>query len=89
MHQNKKVIRFESKRSQNEEKLKKTYFLYCSFLDSPLPLHFKNDLESLRRCSYNILNHPKWRRIEKDLPKCSTISISRRSLMSWFTLVLS
>jgi hypothetical protein len=52
--------------------LEKTYFLYC-FLGAPLALHFKDDLQSLRRRSYNILNHSKWRRIEKDLPKCSVI----------------
>jgi hypothetical protein len=60
---------------QNEKnhvlQFEKTY--YCSSLASPLALHFKDDLQSLRRRSYNILNHSKWRRIEKDLPKCSVI----------------
>ncbi len=49
---NKKIMSFESKRGQNEEKwknnaicnLKKTYFLYYSFLASYLALHFKDDL---------------------------------------------
>jgi hypothetical protein len=39
-------------RGQNEEKwkekthfaIKKTYFIYCSFLAGPLALHFKDDL---------------------------------------------
>jgi hypothetical protein len=47
----------------------KMYFLYCSFLAAALALHFKDDLKSLRRRSYNILNHSKWRRIEEVLPK--------------------
>jgi hypothetical protein len=51
--ESKKVMRFESRRGQNEEKWKKkrssqfekTYFLYCSsFLGGPLALHFKDDL---------------------------------------------
>jgi hypothetical protein len=53
------------------------YFLYCSFVAGSLAFHFKDDSWSLRRHSYNILNHSKWRRIEKDLPKCS--------VMGWFT----
>ncbi len=53
--------------------LKKRLFFYCSFLAAPLALHFKDDLESLKRCFYNIFNHSKWRRIEKDLPECSVI----------------
>jgi hypothetical protein len=69
---------------KNEKKrvfcnLKKTYFLYSSFVARPLALHFKVDLCSLRRCSYNILNHSKWRTIEKELPKCSVIG--RQSVM--------
>jgi hypothetical protein len=56
-------MKFGSKRGQNEEKcalqFEKTYFLYCSFLAGLLALHFKDDLESLRRHSYNILNHSK------------------------------
>jgi hypothetical protein len=35
----------------------KTYFLNCSFLAVPWGLHFKDDLQSLRSRSYNILNH--------------------------------
>jgi hypothetical protein len=74
---------FERRRGQNEKNEKKkhvlqfekTNFLYCSMLaEDPLALHFKDDLWSLRRCSNNILDHSKWRRIEKDLPKCSVIS---------------
>jgi len=38
-------------------------------------VHFKDDLESLRRRFYNILNHSKWRKIEKDMPKCSVIRL--------------
>jgi hypothetical protein len=49
-------MRFESRRGQNEEFFKKKhvlqfekmYFLYISFLASPLALHFKDDLLSLR-----------------------------------------
>jgi hypothetical protein len=44
---NKKVMRFESRRGQNEKKrslqFEKTYFLYYSFLAGPLALHFKDD----------------------------------------------
>jgi hypothetical protein len=69
---------------KNEKKrvlqFKKMYCLCCSFLAGSLALHFKNDLQSLRRLSYNIVNHSKWRRLEKDLPKCSIIG--RRSMMS-------
>jgi hypothetical protein len=43
--------------------LKKTYFLYYSFLPRPLTLHFKDDLESLRRCSYDILNGEEFRKM--------------------------
>jgi hypothetical protein len=64
----------------NEKKLllqfDKTYFLYCSFLTALLAFHFKGELYSLKRRSCNILNHSKWRRIEKDLPKCPVIGIS-------------
>jgi hypothetical protein len=49
----------------------KAYFLYCS-----LGFPFKDDLYRLRRRSYNILNHSKWRRIEKDLAKRPVIGIS-------------
>ncbi len=70
-------MRFESRRGQNEKncvlQFEKMYFLYCYLLAGLLVLHCKDDLQSLRRCSYNILNHSKWRRIEKDLPKCSVI----------------
>jgi len=41
-------------------------------------------LYSLQRCSYNISNHSKWRRIEKDLPKC--LVIGRQSMMGQYTL---
>jgi hypothetical protein len=60
-------MRFESRRVQNGKKrslqFEKTYFLYYSFLAGALALHFKDDLWSLRRRSYDILNHSKWRRI--------------------------
>jgi hypothetical protein len=48
-----------------------------------LALHFKDDLYSLRRRSYK--NHSKWRKFEKDLPKCSVIG--RRLVMGQFTLI--
>ncbi len=38
----------------------------------------------MRRHTYNILNHSKWRRIEKELSKCSVIG--RRLMMGQFTL---
>jgi hypothetical protein len=48
---NKKMVRFESRMGQTEEKWKRTrftirkkYFLYCSFLAGLLALHFKDDL---------------------------------------------
>jgi hypothetical protein len=60
---------------------KKTYFsLLLFFWACPCALHLKDHLQSLRRRSYNILNHSKWRRIEKDLSKCSVIG--KRSMMS-------
>jgi hypothetical protein len=37
----------------------------------------------LRRRSYNILNHSKSRKIEKNLPKCSVIG--KLLMMGWFT----
>jgi hypothetical protein len=40
-----------------------------------LALHSKDDLQSLTRLSYNIFNHSKWRRIEKDLGKCLIIGM--------------
>jgi hypothetical protein len=58
--------------------LKKCIFFTALLLAVPLALHYKGDLQSLRRHSYNILNHSKWRRIEKDLPKYSVISSSVR-----------
>jgi hypothetical protein len=67
--------------------LKNTYFLYSSFVAGPLALHFKGDLYSMRRHSYNnILNHSKWRTIEKDLPKC--LVLGRRLMMGLIYLVL-
>jgi hypothetical protein len=48
-------------------------FSLLLFLATPLALHLNDDLLSLRRSSYNILNHSKWRSIEKDLSKCSMI----------------
>jgi len=47
----------------------KRIFFNCSFLAAPLALHFQDDLYSLRRRSYNILNNSRWRTIDKDLPK--------------------
>jgi hypothetical protein len=48
---------------KNEKKkdlqFEKTCVLYSPFLANLLALHFKDDLESLRRYSYNILNHSK------------------------------
>jgi len=45
---NKKVMRSESKRGQNEEKCnlqyRKRFFFNYSFLAGPLPLHFEDDL---------------------------------------------
>jgi hypothetical protein len=88
-------MRFESRKGQNEEKWKKKNAFYnwkkrifftALFLHGSLALHLKYDSWSLRRCSYNILNHSKWRRIDKDLPKCSIIG--RQSAMGWFTLHL-
>jgi hypothetical protein len=39
---------FESKRGQNENncilQFEKMFFFYCSFLNGPLTLHFKDDL---------------------------------------------
>jgi hypothetical protein len=54
--------------------IQKMFFSLLLFLAAPLALHLKDDLSSLRRRSYNILNHSKWRRIEKDLPKYLVIS---------------
>jgi len=54
---NTKIMRFESRRGQNEV-LKKKHLLqsekknYSNLLASPLALHFKDDLQSLKRCSY-------------------------------------
>jgi hypothetical protein len=45
---------------------KKVFFLLRLFGCS-----FGFAFQSLRMHSYNNLNHSKWRRIEKDLPKCS------------------
>jgi hypothetical protein len=60
------------------------FFFYYYFLASPLALHFKDDLYSLRRCSYNVTNQSKWRRIDKDVPKC--LVISRQLMMDQYTL---
>jgi hypothetical protein len=57
-------MRFENRRGQNEKKMHFTvqnqYFLYSSFSADLLASHFKDDLQSLRRRSYNILNHSNW-----------------------------
>jgi hypothetical protein len=49
------------KMKKNEKKkhfaLKKTYFPYFLVWTGHLALHFKDGLDSLRRRSYNILNH--------------------------------
>jgi hypothetical protein len=39
-------MRFESRRVQNEKKMKKTHFAICKnvFFGYPLALHFKDDL---------------------------------------------
>jgi hypothetical protein len=73
------------------KKIKKTGFAIPKniislllFLAGPLAFHFKEDMYSLRRCSYESLNRAKWRRIEKDLPNCSVIG--RRSVMGRSTL---
>ncbi len=63
----------------------KIHFFCYSFLAGPLALHFKDNLQSLKRCSYNILNRSKWRRIEKDLLKC--LVIGKQLLMGQFTLL--
>jgi hypothetical protein len=59
--------------------VEKTYFLCCYLLAGFLDLHFKDDLYNLRRCSYNILNHSKWRKFEFFLPKC--LKIGKWSMM--------
>jgi hypothetical protein len=41
----------------------------------PLAFHLKDDLQHLKRRSYDILNHSKWTRIEKYLPMCSMIGV--------------
>jgi len=80
-------MRFQSKRGQNEKKCVSQFkkinkieyiyiiiYLFIKFLNaSSLALHFKDDLLSLRRCSYDILNYSKSRRIYKDLAKCLVI----------------
>jgi hypothetical protein len=55
--------------------LKKRIF-FTSYWAALLALYFKDDLVSLRRFSYNIINDSKWRRIKKDLPKCLMIDVS-------------
>jgi hypothetical protein len=41
------------------------------------PLEFEPlSVQSWAGLPYNILNHSKWRRIEKDLPKCLVIGVS-------------
>ncbi len=67
-------MKAKKKKKKHDLQFEKKYSLYCSFLAVvPLALHYKDDLQSLIRCSSNILNRSKWRRIEKDLPKCSVI----------------
>ncbi len=68
---------------QNEDKWKKrrfaiwqSIFSLLLFFDCSLGFPFIDDLYRLRRRSYNILNHSKWRRIEKDLAKCPVIGIT-------------
>jgi len=59
-------MRFESRRGQNEKKhilqFEKMYYLCSFFLAGPMTLRLKDDLQSLKKCFYNILNHSKWRR---------------------------
>jgi hypothetical protein len=39
--------------------MKKPNFFTALFWDAPLASYFKDDLYSLRRCSYDIFNHSK------------------------------
>jgi hypothetical protein len=77
-----KLLNLKKEREQEDVKMKtnekkgvlqfdKAYFLNCS-----LGFPSEDDLYRLRRGFYNILNHSKWRTIEKDLAKCLVIGIS-------------
>jgi hypothetical protein len=75
-------------------KWKKTHFAIwkkCIFFTSILWLVLRLCISKMifrawKGAPYNILNHSKWRRIEKDLPKCSIIS--KRSMMGWSTILI-
>jgi hypothetical protein len=72
-------MKFESKRSRNEEffflmcfTIPKNVFSLQLFLGWSLGFAFSKMIcKAFRRLSYT--NDSKWRRIEKDLPKCSVI----------------
>jgi hypothetical protein len=65
----------------NLKKVFSLLLIFGWFVDFAFQRRFVN-LE--KGFSYNILNHSKWRKFEKDLPKCSVID--RRSVMGQFTL---
>jgi hypothetical protein len=87
--QSKKVMRFESRKDQNERKcvlqILKMYFYFYFFLLVIWLCISKMICKALRRHSCNILNHSKWRRIEKDLSKCLVLCWWW-SMMGRFTL---
>jgi hypothetical protein len=54
--------------------LGKAYFSSCSFIITPSASAAQRQIEELTLArSHNGLNHSKWRRVEKDLPKCLVI----------------
>jgi hypothetical protein len=77
----------ESKRGTREKtlvlSLGKAYFSSCSSTITPLPLLLKDELNSSSYHSHNGLNHSKWRRIEKDVPKCLVMGCEIHVCVIW------
>jgi hypothetical protein len=81
----------ENKRGRREKKKKsvtsKSLFLFLLFYNYSFASAIQRRIEKLKLRSHNILNHSKWRRIEKDLPKCSVMGFSTLDILTrYFTL---
>jgi hypothetical protein len=65
---------FESKRGPKKKNKEKnvfckleSLFFFLLFFHYSFPLHFKDDLYSLRLQSHNISNHSKWSTYDEDI----------------------
>jgi len=87
----KKVMRFKSKRGPKGRKKKKemhylvgwkAYFSSCHFSINLFHWHLKDDFQSFRLCSHNILIHSKWNTYDEDINKCSVTGMGQSTLVT-------